>query len=419
MLNVSCPQAQLHSRIQTVAHGVSGRSTQPVQNNIYLEAAGGKLRLVATDLEFISLEATIDADVADEGAVTVPARLITEVMGAAAGEEISLEADERNTLAVSSASSRWEIRGMSAADFEMLPELVDATELELPQSALHGILSQTVFATSQDETRPILTGALFKIEPGGIETVATDTYRLALRRLTAEIPIEEPRSAIISARALVEVLRVLFQMWEEVGGPTERYLPYHVSSWYHLRFASYVPFYYILLAMLLIALFLNVRISRSKLGYYLFALGENEDAAEVLGVDARACKLRALMIYAFLVGAAGGVYACLYGFIHPNFFSSAMSTETAILGIVGGMGITYGPLVAAVLLVSFREFLRASLGGQLEGLYLAVYAVILILIALFRPQGIATFIRDAYGKAMSRLSVTGEKDVVSADSPGL
>ena len=223
----------------------------------------------------------------------------------------------------------------------------------------------------------------------------------------------------LSSSALVEVLRVLFQMWEGVGGPTERYLPYHAWSLYHMRFASYAPFYYILLAMLLIALFVNRRISSSKLGYYLFALGENEDAAEVLGVDARACKLKALMIYAFMVGAAGGVYACLYGFLHPNFFSGPMSTETAILGIVGGMGITYGPLVAAVLLVSFREFLRASLGGQFEGLYLAVYAAILILIALFRPQGIATFIRDAYGKAMSRFTVTGEKDVVSADSPGL
>ena len=223
----------------------------------------------------------------------------------------------------------------------------------------------------------------------------------------------------LSSSALVEVLRVLFQMWEGVGGPTERYLPYHAWSLYHMRIASYAPFYYILLAMLLIALFVNRRISSSKLGYYLFALGENEDAAEVLGVDARACKLKALMIYAFMVGAAGGVYACLYGFLHPNFFSGPISTETAILGIVGGMGITYGPLVAAVLLVSFREFLRASLGGQLEGLYLAVYAAILILIALFRPQGIATFIRDAYAKAMSRLAVTGEKDVVSADSPGL
>ena len=209
MLNVSCPQAELHSRIQTVAHGVSGRSTQPVQNNIYMASAGGKLRLVATDLEFISLEATIDAAVADEGAVTVPARLITEVMGAAGGQDVSLQADERNTLTVTSASSRWEIRGMSAADFEMLPELVEPAELELPQGALESILSQTVFATSQDETRPILTGALFNIHSGGLEVVATDTYRLALRKMTAEIPLEEPRSAIISSRALTEVLRVL------------------------------------------------------------------------------------------------------------------------------------------------------------------------------------------------------------------
>jgi branched-chain amino acid transport system permease protein len=223
----------------------------------------------------------------------------------------------------------------------------------------------------------------------------------------------------LSSSALVEVIRVLFQMWEEVGGPTERYLPFHRWSLYHMRFASYAPFYYILLAILLIALYLNYRIEKSKLGYYLRALGENEDAAEVLGVDARACKLKALMIYAFIVGATGGVYACLYGFLHPNFFSSTISLETAILGIVGGMGITYGPLLAAGLLVSFREFLRASLGGQMEGLYLAIYAVILILIALFRPRGIATLIQDAYAKIQSRLSIARGKDVVQADSSGL
>jgi branched-chain amino acid transport system permease protein len=223
----------------------------------------------------------------------------------------------------------------------------------------------------------------------------------------------------LSSSALVEVLRVLFQMWEDVGGPTERYLPFYSWSLYHMRFASYAPFYYILLAMLLIALLLNHRIAKSKLGYYLLALGENEDAAEVLGVDARACKLKALMIYAFLVGVTGSVYACLYGFLHPNFFSSSMSTEAAILGIVGGMGITYGPLVAAVILVSVRELLRAGLGAQLEGLYLAVYATVLILIALFRPQGIATFIRDAYDKVTSHLTIAREKDVVRADSPGL
>jgi len=216
MLRVSCSRAVLHSRIQTVAHGVSGRSTQPVQNNIYLEAVGpNRLRLVATDLEFISLDAVMEAQVADEGAVTVPARLFSEVVGAAGSEEVTLEADERSTVIVAAGNSRSAIRGMSAVDYEMLPELVDPTELQLPQGALHEVLSQTVFATSQDETRPILTGALFKIQPGGLEVVATDTYRLALRRLTAEIPVEEPQSAIISARALHEVLRVLDVSSEE------------------------------------------------------------------------------------------------------------------------------------------------------------------------------------------------------------
>ena len=221
----------------------------------------------------------------------------------------------------------------------------------------------------------------------------------------------------LTSSALVEVLKVTFVMWEDVGGPVERYLPYYSFSLYHLRFGTYIPYYYIMLAILVIALIVNYRIGRSKLGFYLRALGEDEDAAEILGVDARSCKLKALMIYAFIVGATGAVYACMYGFIHPSFFSGARSTEVAILGIVGGMGITYGPLLAAVILVSAREFLRASLGGQMESLYLVIYSVVLILIALFRPQGISVFFRDAYRKLLSR--VTGDEHVLKANTPGI
>jgi DNA polymerase III subunit beta len=209
MLNLSCPQEQLYQSVQIVSHGVSGRSTQPVQNNIYLESTSDGLRLVATDLEFISLEAQFDANISDQGAVTVPARLLTEVVGSLAGGEITLEADEQHTLRVNSARSSFRIRGMSAADYEMLPPMDEAPQFEIPQRDMHAILSQTVFATSRDETRPILTGALFNINPGGIDVVATDTYRLALRRMTADIPIDEGRTAIISERALNEVLRVI------------------------------------------------------------------------------------------------------------------------------------------------------------------------------------------------------------------
>ena len=75
--------------------------------------------------------------------------------------------------------------------------------------------------------------------------------------------------------------------------------------------------------------------------------------------------------------------------------------EVAILGIVGGMGIIYGPLMATVILVTGRELLRASLGGGLQSLYLAIYAVVLILIALLRPRGIASLISDRLARRRS------------------
>ncbi len=193
----------------------------------------------------------------------------------------------------------------------------------------------------------------------------------------------------LSSSALVEVMRVIFLMWGAVGGPTERYLAGSGSQWYRMRFSTYIPYYYLLLILLVIVLYVVNHIRNSKLGFSLLALGEDEDAAEVLGVNVRSSKLKALMTYAFIAGMLGGIYTCIYGYIHPSFFSSDMSMEVAILGIVGGLGITWGPATAALMLVSFREFLRARLGGELAGLYLVMYAIVLILVALFQPRGLA------------------------------
>ncbi len=209
----------------------------------------------------------------------------------------------------------------------------------------------------------------------------------------------------LSSSALVEVLRVTFLMWPAVGGPTERYLAGTGSPLYRMRFSSYAPYYYILLVMLVMALVVVERIRRSRLGFSLFALGEDEDAAEVLGVNVRSSKLRALMTYAFIAGMVGGVYACIYGYVHPSFFSADMSIEVAILGIVGGLGITWGPATAALVLVSLREFLRARLGGELAGLYLVMYASVLILVALFQPRGLAPLLQRWLARIKAILGV--------------
>jgi branched-chain amino acid transport system permease protein len=202
----------------------------------------------------------------------------------------------------------------------------------------------------------------------------------------------------LSSSALVEVLRVVFLMWAAVGGPTERYLGGSGSQLYRMRFGTYIPYYYLLLVILIISLILVNRIRQSKLGFSLLALGEDEDAAEVLGVNVRASKLKALMIY---------------GYIHPSFFATDLSLEVAILGIVGGLGITWGPATAALIFVSMREFLRARLGGEMAGLYLVVYAIVLILVALYQPLGLAPLAMRGIERLKSMMGVK-QRGITSA-----
>lgn len=209
----------------------------------------------------------------------------------------------------------------------------------------------------------------------------------------------------LSSSAMVVVLQVVCLLWSQVGGPTERYLPSNtLPPILSLQFTNYLPYYYIMLIILIAVIFLNIRIRYSKLGYSLLALGEDEDAVEALGVDSRMAKLKALLIYAFICGVVGGLYACIYGVIHNSYFSTQSSIEVAILGIVGGLGITYGPALAALIMVGVRELLRANLSGDIQAVYLIIYAVILILIALYQPRGLAAMLESGVMKIRSYLT---------------
>ena len=209
MLSAVCGREALYEAVHTVGRGVSGRSTQPVQNNIYLAAHADHLRLVATDLEFISLEASIPATNTEAGAITIPARFFQEVTSNLPEADVALQEIESNGLSVQCARSQYRIRGMAAEDFEMLPPLADATSVEVEQALLRDVIRQTRIAVSTDETRPTLTGALMSLQPNLLEVVATDTHRLALRRAAIDLPSTQRRDAIVSARALAEVERIL------------------------------------------------------------------------------------------------------------------------------------------------------------------------------------------------------------------
>jgi len=208
MLKAAVERASLYEAAQVVARAVSGRSTLPVLNNLFVEGTEGSLRLVATDLE-LGIEAAASARVEEEGALTVPARIFAEVMANLPEAEVELEVDEGNTVSVRCERSSYNIRGLPAEEFSTLPELVSPIVFELPQTTLRQVIGQTTFASSPDETRPILTGVLLSVGADEMRVVATDTHRLALRQLPGIQGIKESRSVIVPARVLNELSRVL------------------------------------------------------------------------------------------------------------------------------------------------------------------------------------------------------------------
>jgi len=209
MLKATCPRDGLFEAMQMVSRAVSGRSTLPILNNVLIEASENALHLVATDLE-LSMEASIPAKVQEEGALTAPARVLVEVVQNLPSADVELAVDDANTVTVGCQKSEYAIRGLPAEEFSTLPEIEGGIEFEIPQDTMKAMIEQSTFACSPDETRPMLTGALVRAGNDEMSMVATDTHRLALRKVTGlEGLPENPVKAIAPARALNELARSL------------------------------------------------------------------------------------------------------------------------------------------------------------------------------------------------------------------
>jgi len=217
-VKVYCRRKDLYEGVQTVGRVVSGRSTLPILSHVLLQAAEGHLRLVATDFE-VGMDIAIPATVDVEGAVTVPARIVGDILGSLPDSEVALSVDENNVVELQCLRSEYTIRGLPAQEFPKLPEVQGGRSVEIEQALLRQLINETSFAVSTDETRALLTGALTVLGDGFIKMVATDTHRLAVSSMPApglqvvaeadEAEAGVDSGVIIPARALRELARVL------------------------------------------------------------------------------------------------------------------------------------------------------------------------------------------------------------------
>jgi branched-chain amino acid transport system permease protein len=204
--------------------------------------------------------------------------------------------------------------------------------------------------------------------------------------------------------AFAEILRIWTENTEEIFGLELRgaqglSVPLKGHAPALFQFEGKVPYYYIIIAMLVAVMAITWWMERSRMGFYLKAIRADQDGAEALGVNSTRYLLAAMALSSFLTALGGSFYAQYFRYINPERnMGLDFSIELALMGIVGGQGSVLGPVLGAFLLTPAGEITRATLGGKFPGLHLVIYGLVLIFAMLFLPKGLIQPIRRLLGR---------------------
>ena len=207
------PKEELAAKLAIAGRAASAKSTIQILSHVLLRAEQGRCELAATDME-ISLRVPLTITVEEAGSVVLP-RLAGDIVRSMADGPITLEhRTNEGVVSLSGAGSSFSLNCLQAHDFPELP-LDEGSGLVIPSGPLVEAIDRVARAASRDETRPVLTGVLVRLGPDGITMVATDSYRLAVRQTALDAPPSDVREAIVPARALSEVARLVGVMKAE------------------------------------------------------------------------------------------------------------------------------------------------------------------------------------------------------------
>ena len=199
----------------------------------------------------------------------------------------------------------------------------------------------------------------------------------------------------LATLAFGEVGSILAVNWRSLTGGSEGLALPIQPSVYLFSFSSKLPYVYIGLFFFLVVIAVSYAIEHSRLGYYLTAFRENEDAARALGVRTGQVRLIAMALSSFLSAIIGTFYAQYVVFIDPtSVMRIQISVQVALFAIVGGIGTALGPAIGAVIFVPITILLRAKMGTSLPGLHVVIYGIILVLVLLYMPQGISAKLKE-------------------------
>ena len=212
-MKVICNKSILSDNINIVLKAVSGRTTLPILECILLSAKGGGegeegFRLIANDLEMGIETKNIEADIIEEGDIALDAKVFSDIVRRAPGEDVFIETKNNNITIIKSGESEYKILGQSGEEFPFLPEVEKENGFEISSTILKNIIKQTIFSVSADESKPPMTGELFDISDGVLKIVSVDGFRISVRN--AGIDNRELSSkVIVPGKTLNEINKIL------------------------------------------------------------------------------------------------------------------------------------------------------------------------------------------------------------------
>jgi DNA polymerase-3 subunit beta len=207
-VKITCSRDELARVLGLVGRAVSTRGSVQILGGILLRGDEGRLGVAATDME-MSLRADTAAEIDGDGSVVVPGRLLLDIVRLLPAGDVSLEHDtDDSTLQITCGSASYRLNTYRAEDYPRLPEVDPAALVEVPRQALLETIAKVSRAASRDESRPVLTGILVRLDGTSLVMAATDSYRLAVKETELEQDVGRELEAIVPARALGELVRI-------------------------------------------------------------------------------------------------------------------------------------------------------------------------------------------------------------------
>ena len=216
-MKLSCLQENLARGLSVVGRAVASRSTLPITQYVMLSCDQGMLRLSATNLE-IAITTWIGAMIEEEGAITVPHRLVSDLVNSLPSDRVDLDlrgpdpddpnAGGSSVLHISCGRSRTHINGASADDFPPIPQVDSGLATNIDPSVLRSGISLVAFSAASDESRPVLTGVELKLEESLLVMAAADGFRLAVYTGELSEPVADPIKVIVPAKTMQEIQRL-------------------------------------------------------------------------------------------------------------------------------------------------------------------------------------------------------------------